>query len=44
VKKELCAASADLYKLYLQVRRPDLADQSKSVALRDFGCPADLIR
>ncbi len=44
VKKELCAASSDLYSLYLQVRRLDLADQAKSAALRDFGCPADLIR
>jgi tetratricopeptide (TPR) repeat protein len=44
VKKELCDASADLYKLYVQVRRPDLADQAKSAALRDFGCAADIIR
>ena len=40
VQKHLCAASADMMRTYLQMRRPEPAAHLKTTALFKYGCPA----
>jgi hypothetical protein len=40
VHEDLCAASLKTVRLRLQMRRSDYARDMKTIALRDFGCPA----